>query len=243
MNLCMPQDRHSSSEPLTSHVTGYVFEYIRKNALRRGDSLPSEVRTSAELNVSRSIVREAFRSLEVSGIIEKGNGRSPRVGSVNGDFLARLLQHALSTQQMSFEHVLDVRTALEVKACELAAVLRTEADVQQLRAAVKGMKRAGATADEFVQHDLAFHRVLNAASENLLLKVLGSAIHEAARQTMFLGLQARRKRSEILAIVATHQDIADAVEKGDAKAAGVAMRRHFSEALHGFRKAQQGFDL
>lgn len=235
----MPTARTSVGQPLASYVTDYVFGYIRDNALRRGDSLPSEVQTSAELGVSRSIVREAFRSLEVSGVIEKGNGRSPRVGAVSGDFLARLLQHALSTQQMSFEGVLDVRMALEVKACERAAVLRRDMDVQCLREAVKGMKRPGATADEFVQHDLAFHRTLIHASDNLLLQVLGGAIHEAARQTMFAGLQSRRrKRTEILAIVATHQRIADAVERRDAKAAALAMRRHFADALQGYRKAQ-----
>jgi DNA-binding FadR family transcriptional regulator len=49
------------SDSLTIRVTGYIFDYIRDNELSTGESLPSELRTSTELNISRGIVREAFR--------------------------------------------------------------------------------------------------------------------------------------------------------------------------------------
>ena len=67
------------NDSLTIRVTDFIFDYIRNKGLSTGEALPSEMRTSTELNISRGIVREAFRSLEVAGIIEKENGRSPHL--------------------------------------------------------------------------------------------------------------------------------------------------------------------
>src|SRR5258708_12645511 len=94
------------NDSLTIRVTDFIFDYIRDKGLSTGESLPSELRTSTELNISRGIVREAFSSLEVAGILEKGNGRSPRVGVLNSSFLAHLLLHPISTTHISPHHVL-----------------------------------------------------------------------------------------------------------------------------------------
>src|SRR5580658_1980397 len=63
--------RSVATDSLTNRVTNYIFDHIGRNQLSAGEYLPSEVKTSTELNISRGIVREAFRSLEVTGIIEK----------------------------------------------------------------------------------------------------------------------------------------------------------------------------
>ena len=121
------------NDSLTMRVTDYIFDYIKDNELSTGETLPSELRTSTELNISRGIVREAFRSLQVAGIIEKENGRSPKVGVLNGEFLTHLMVHAISTKQISVQQVLELRTSVEMLAAELAARKRTRADVQRLR--------------------------------------------------------------------------------------------------------------
>src|SRR5580693_8194830 len=97
------------NDSLTMRVTDYIFSYIRDNELSTGESLPSELRTSTDLSISRGVVREAFRSLEAAGIIEKENGRSPRVGVLNGSFLTTLLVHAIATSQVSVKQLLELR--------------------------------------------------------------------------------------------------------------------------------------
>ncbi len=46
-----------------SQTIGIIARHIRSNGLGRGDRLPSETSLSRELNVSRSAVCEAFRSI------------------------------------------------------------------------------------------------------------------------------------------------------------------------------------
>src|ERR1700750_2336139 len=98
---------------LTVRVIDHIFDHIQKNGLSSGDTLPSEMRTSTDLKISRGIVREAFRSLEVTGIIKKENGRSPKVGFLDSSFLTHLMLHALTTSQISIKQVLEIRTILE----------------------------------------------------------------------------------------------------------------------------------
>lgn len=225
-----------SADTLGSRVTDFIFEHIRTNGLATGDSLPSELRTSTELQVSRGVVREAFHSLQVAGIIAKGNGRSPRVGTLNSDFLTQLVLHAVSTQQLSTEQVMDVRTAVEVRSAELAALRRTRADVQQLRSSIAGMRRSLDSAEDFVEHDVCFHSVINRATGNLLVDVIGSAMHGCMRQSMRSGIQQRRKKTELLEVVQVHIAIADAIEEREPAKAGMWMKRHFADARKALRR-------
>ncbi len=222
-------------------VTEYIFDYIRNNGLSSGESLPSELRTSTELNISRGIVREAFRSLEVAGIIEKVNGRSPRVGMLNNEFLTHLMHHALSTRQISADQVLDVRASIEVKAAEMAARRRTREDVKRLREAVAGMKNSCSDPEQFVAYDLVFHGVVNGATGNPLVEVICGSMHECMKESMRLGILYRHGEQEILQVAETHHLIADAIDKGSASRAAELMKKHFDEAkraLHGQEKQQ-----
>lgn len=220
-----------STDSLTIRVTNYIFDHIRKNQLSSGEGLPSELKTSTELNVSRGVVREAFRSLEVAGIIEKENGRSPKVGMLNSSFLTHLMMHAMLTRQVSFRQVLELRASIEVKSAELAARRRTRSDIQRLRAAVEGMRQSITKSNSFVQYDLDFHHVINSATGNPLLEVICGAMHESIKESMRVGLRKRRGPEEIMKVAEAHSAIVDAIEQGNAPQAATRMRKHFEETL------------
>jgi GntR family transcriptional regulator, transcriptional repressor for pyruvate dehydrogenase complex len=220
---------------LSEQVTGYIFNYIHDNQLQLGDKLPSELRTSAELKISRGIVREAFSSLSAAGIIESGNGRPPRVGELNSALLANLMHHALSTRQVSLEQVLDLRASIEVRAAELAAANRTDSDLKLLRSAVEGMRKFASVNDKFVLYDMRFHEVINAACGNILVQIIGSAIRESMAESIRRGLDSRQgrptiHRNKVLMVVKTHSEIVDAIEARQSKLSGRVMKRHFDEA-------------
>jgi GntR family transcriptional repressor for pyruvate dehydrogenase complex len=227
------------NDSLTMRVTDYIFDYIRDNDLSVGEALPSELRTSTDLSISRGIVREAFRSLEVAGIIEKENGRSPRVGVLNSSFLTDLMLHAISTKQISVKQVLELRTSIEVLAAELAARKRTRSDVQRLRAAVEGMRHSLGKPATFVQHDLDFHDLINRASGNLLIEVICMAMHKSMQESMRVGLLKRKGGADILKVIESHEAIVDAIEQQNAGLAGLLMKKHFSEAKTALAKVEE----
>lgn len=226
------------NESLTMRVTDYIFDYIKVNELSTGDTLPSELRTSTELNISRGIVREAFRSLQVAGIIEKENGRSPKVGVLNGEFLTHLMVHAISTKQISVPQVLELRTSVEMLAAELAARKRTPEDVQLLRVAAAGMRQHAGKPEMFVKYDLDFHDVINRASGNPLLEVICTAMHETMQVSMRIGIQKRRGSAEIMRVVESHEMIVDAIDKQNPGLAGLLMKKHFADAKAALAKVR-----
>ena len=222
---------------LSDRVAQHLMEYIRENGLTSGEKVPSEMRISSDLKISRGIVREAYRSLRSAGIIEISAGRSPRVGALTNTSFTHLLQHALSTQQASPAQVLDLRAAIEVRAAELAAEKRSATDISALRRAVSAMRRSGSRhSDQFVQNDMHFHAVIGNATANPLFSLIASALREAMEASIRAGLQSRTTQAQLVQVVDSHQDIVDAIEARDPARAAASMAHHFVEAknaLHG----------
>lgn len=224
---------------LSDRVAHHLMDHIRVNRLASGSRLPSEVRLSADLKISRGIVREAYRALRSAGILEISNGRSPRVGALRSTSLIHLLQHALATQQASAEQALDLRAAIEVRAAELAAEKHTAHDIEVLSRAVRGMKRARRDIDAFVQHDVRFHECLGNATGNPLFQLISSALGEAMAASARAGLESRSDQAQVMRVVDSHQEIVDAIAASDPRAAGACMERHFDDARRALARARE----
>src|ERR1041384_7280818 len=94
---------------LVEHVVEALQAHIRAEGLAPGDELPSETAFASELNVSRAVVREAFRSLAALKLIDIGNGRRARVSTMDKSVLAVVLDPVVQTNQITAQQILDVR--------------------------------------------------------------------------------------------------------------------------------------
>jgi DNA-binding FadR family transcriptional regulator len=131
----------ASDGTLSKRVTKYLIKHIQNNDLKPGDRVPSEVKVSGVLKISRGVVRQAYHSLPTAGILEIAMGRSPRVGELSHDSFTPLFSQTLTTAQASIEDILELRVAVEIHAAELAAIHRTHRHVEALRKAVQGMRK------------------------------------------------------------------------------------------------------
>jgi DNA-binding FadR family transcriptional regulator len=224
----MPRGSRAVTGNVADRVAKYLVGYIRRHALRPGAPLPSEVTASAELGVSRGIVREVYRSLSTSGIVETANGRRPRVSRVSNRVLTQLLQHALSTRQITAEQMLEMRRPIEQMAVELAAARRSDDDVAALRRTVATMKAASLTRETFVRADVRFHEIIGRATGNPLFGLVASALRESMELSVRAGL--RSARADFHQVVSTHEAIVDAIERGQPARASRLMAVHFDEA-------------
>jgi DNA-binding FadR family transcriptional regulator len=229
----VPQ-KEASSGNLSDYVSQHLIDYIRTNQLRSGAAVPSEVRVSSDLGISRGIVREAFRALKMAGILEISNGRSPRVGRINDEGIAQVLQHALSTEQATIEQVLDLRAAIEIRGAELAATHRTAQDVEALRKEVGNMQAFKAVQNRLIESDARFHETIAQATGNPLFAVVGSALRGSLTASIRAGLRNRTTVRQLDQIIATHKAIADAISDQDPVRARKYMAIHFDEAIRSF---------
>lgn len=230
-------------EKISDRVAVFVTRYIRDHRLRPGSSVPSELQISAELGVSRGIIREAYRTLSATGVLDTANGRAPRVGHLNNRALAQFLDHALSTDQASALEVLELRSPIEVRAAELAAETRSYSDVDAIHREVAIMETVGTVWEAFVSADVRYHAAIGRATGNRLFGVVGSALSESFVLSIRTGVRHRASRPQLKLMAEIHAAVAEAIADRDPERAGQAMRRHFDEARAGLLRLQNTRDL
>lgn len=228
-----PRDR-----PVTSsdRVVISIVEHIRRHQLSAGERLPSEGQTSAHLNVSRGVVREAYRSLSSAGIVKIANGSSPRVGLVSSRALTQILQHAIWTRQASATQALELRGPIEARAAELAAKRRTPEQVDALRRAVAEMRAGKTRRSAYIKADVRFHETMGRATGNPLFWLIGSALRQAMVASMRQSLAGRRSVEELDKVIETHALIVDAIDARRPAEARRLMHRHYDEAAEAIRR-------
>ena len=224
---------------LSERVTQYLVKHIHDNDLKPGDRVPSEVQVGSKLGISRGVVRQAYHSLRTAGILEIAMGRSPRVGELSHAAFTPLLLHALSTEQVSVEDVLELRFAVEIHAAELAATHRNSGHVEALRRAVEGMRKTMNDLDRFARIDVRFHQLIGNATGNPLFEIFSRALRGSLESSIRVGLRSRSTLAQIEKIVDTHQAIVDAIEAQQPSRARNLMALHFDEAKNALQVASK----
>lgn len=220
---------------LHSHVVEYLGSRIVDGSIAAGSVLLA-AEIEQQLQVSRSVVREAVRVLAQCGLVTS----TKRVGiRVQGperwnpfDSLVIRWRLASPQQGMQLRSLTELRISVEPMAAELAAQYSPAASREELMTLSAQMNHYGRSADlqRFLELDIRFHAVLLAASGNEMFANLAIPIAETLRGRTDLGLMPERPHEEALA---WHQAVADAVSNGDALAARSnmenIMRRTHSE--------------
>jgi DNA-binding FadR family transcriptional regulator len=197
-------------------------------AILRGDyapesTLPREAELMDSFGVSRTVLREALRTLTSKGLVES----RPKVGTrVRPRIAWNLLDadlldwYARVAEPMAFALKLqEMREMIEPFAAELAARAHSDETLALIENAHAAMA-AAQNVDEWVRADLRFHlSVLNACSNELLLP-LGTLIE----RTLEGQLRLNAKRADVFnASLAEHTAVFDAIKARDAHGARNAM--------------------
>ena len=153
-------------------------------------ALPPEPLLCEALGVSRSVVREAVKSLVAKGLLTTG----PKVGTrvqpadqwnwFDPDVIAWHSRGGLSREFVRDLH--ELRRVVEPAAVALAAERATATDLEHLETAFAGMSAAIAGGGDYVRHDLAFHQGLLAASHNRMLVHMSKALAALLRTSFEL---------------------------------------------------------
>ena len=216
---------------LVDRVLAVVQERIRAQNLRPGDAIPSEGALALDLGVSRAVVREAFRSLHALKLIEIGNGRRARVAAPDSSVLALLLDHAVHTDQTSVQQILDVRRTIELRTAALAALRRSDTEAALIAGHAAAMADHFGDSPRVMEHDIAFHEAIAAASRNPLFAQIVGAFHVVTRQTWPIGWRMRGTDTDRAASIACHKEIGAAILGRDPTRAEQAMAEHFDNTV------------
>ncbi|KQT08046.1 FadR/GntR family transcriptional regulator [Ramlibacter sp. Leaf400] len=177
-----------------------------------GASMPPEPLLGEELGVSRTVVREAVKSLVAKGLVSTG----PKVGTrvmpadqwnwFDPDVVVWQSQVGLTREFL--RDLQELRRVVEPAAVRMAAERATADDIAGIEAAYQGMRRAVEEGGDYVTHDLLFHQGLLRACHNRMLAQMSKALAALLRTSFEISTS--RKDGPRLSLP-LHRAVLDAV--------------------------------
>lgn len=157
---------------MTRSQTGKVYEgvlsqlqsYIERNHLKPGDKLPSERELSEQLQVGRSSIREAFRAMELLGLIETRRGEGTFMRAYRPYHMVELLSNFLLNESRTREELVTAKQMLEK---EVLTLLVGKLSRDQLNE----VDRICCEHEGKERHQLLFHYLFELCDQHLLLSM------------------------------------------------------------------------
>lgn len=206
-----------------------IRELITSGQLKSGDKLPPERKLAEKLGVGRTNVRDAIRKLEFYGILRTLPQSGTIVAGMGITALEGLITDVLKIENNDFSSLVETRVLLEIEATRLAAIRRTEADIVQIRKALKAYEQKVEQGVQAVEEDLMFHLTIADASKNTVLKSLMLIITpDIINSFLQLDVCKDGKRDRTLD---EHNIILKHIIAQEPDEAGVAMQAHLKEVF------------
>jgi DNA-binding FadR family transcriptional regulator len=194
------------------HTLDKLGQAILAGRYEVGASLPPEPVLCEEFGVSRTVVREAIKSLVAQGLLVTGPKLGTRVlpdehwNWFDPEVIAWQAQAGLSSEFV--RDLQELRLVVEPAAVRMAAVKATPQDILRLEQAYSGMKAAVEDGGDYVTHDLRFHQGLLQASHNRMLMQMGRALSSLLRMSFEISTRIMNGPRDSLPL---HRAVLDAV--------------------------------
>ena len=207
--------KQKNGMPLAQAASEDIIEMIRSNHMKPGDRLENEYELAKKLNVGRSTVREAVKSLETRNILTIKRGAGTFISKNEGVAVDPLGISLMGKDEEMALELLDVRMLLEPESAALAAIHANKnevAEISRQNRKVIGMIRKG------------LHQLIAEATRNRIIAKLVPIIQQSVGLTVEM---TSKRLSETT--VSFHEQIVEAITRGDASGARSAMIAHISE--------------
>ena len=214
---------------LVEYVADRLKQYIHASGLKAGDRLPSQDELAARLGVSRNVVREAIKGLEMVGIVTSRHGGGVFVTSFDARPLASSIAFRLQSIEpwQRLQYLFEARERFELGYVDLVVQRMTPEDRAGVEQSLALMRERSALGEPIpFELDYMFHRSLLEAAHNPLISCVGEILQE-----LFL-LLARRPAPEHAPdprfVVERHQALYDTILSGDVARARAALQEHIA---------------
>ncbi|MFM0327582.1 FadR/GntR family transcriptional regulator [Caballeronia glebae] len=225
---------------LTAQLVDALRAQIDSQELKAGNRLATEAEMVQRFGVSRTVVREALSRLQAAGFVETRHGIGTFVCEAGHSPLLQL-DPADVAGSIDALAILELRISLETESAGLAAMRCDAARLATMRSALADFSRSVSEATDTVSPDLRFHMEIAHATGNRyfveIMEHLGTRMIPRTRITA-TPIPREQNAEYLLRVNREHEQIADAIERGDADSARTAMRLHLINSRERLRRAQ-----
>lgn len=213
---------------LATAVVENMVDRIVAGEIPVGSALPTEPALCEMFGVSRTVVREAVKSLEGMRLVRAQQGLGTRVrAAADWDLLDPVVLEASvrhDAERSILEDLVSVRRALEGQMAGQAAEAASEEQLAQIEAALHEVQAEVDDTTRFFRADLAFHDAIMEASGNRFARAVIQTVNaEAFRSVRYIG---EPTREDCRQSNREHQEIYEQLRARDAAKAARAMDNH-----------------
>ncbi|WP_136684067.1 FadR/GntR family transcriptional regulator [Falsirhodobacter xinxiangensis] len=229
-------------KPRGSH--GVVVEElglaIVSGQIAEGAILPGDPDLMERFGVSRTVVREAMKTLAAKHLIEAKSRVGTRVlprdrwNFIDADVIGWRLRAGIDLEFAM--HLAEMRLALEPSAAALAARHATSDELVELYAIAARMEDPAHTRESIAKVDLDFHVAIARMSRNPFMRSVTSLI-EAALAVMFHLSSPASSPDGLSLLASNHLRIVHAIAARDAPRAADAMRNVINVGVEGLERS------
>jgi GntR family transcriptional regulator, transcriptional repressor for pyruvate dehydrogenase complex len=214
-----PLGRRKAYEEVADKLRAHIFSAAGKT----GERLPTERELAAQFGVSRVVIREAIRALELGGLLQVKKG--PKGGIfISADHqrpITESIANLLGRGDARLKDLFEVRLLIEPYAAERVARIGTPRDFAALAALVEEADAEHAGGADIRHLNIELHRRIIRMSRNPVLAVVGETV-----LTMLADrLQSVRSTAPSGVALELHKQLMVALRKRNAAAARAIMQR------------------
>jgi DNA-binding FadR family transcriptional regulator len=214
----MFRDSNAIVRNVHSQVTDRIGISIVRGDIIAGEALPPEMEICKLIDVSRTVVREAIRTLTGKGLLESRAKSGTRVRPPKrwNQLDPDVLRWQLETSDIDsyLTKLLQLRCAVEPSAAALAATGANKDDIAQIRSGYDGMVAAKVN-ESFVIADIAFHQAIYFATHNEFFWPIAQMFEITLRQSFTIAARGSHRARALL----EHRAVLDAIIARDSDGA------------------------
>ncbi len=202
-----------------------IIDLIISGELKNGDKLPGERLLAEKLSTSRASIREAFRTLEIIGLLEVRHGGGTYVQDFQIiPFLSTIAPLFFRNMDIMGE-LMDFRLMLEESAVKTAAKHGKPETLEKMAAALENMKSSDPAVAE--RADIDFHMTIFSATGNRIFELAGEVLSYLVNTSIHTSRSRLAENGEITGRwLEDHGKILAAVMNRQPEEAGKALRGH-----------------
>lgn len=197
---------------------------ILSGRFKPGERMPSERELTEQFRVSRVVVREAVRELEIKGLVKilQGQTGGAYVTDLSFDHLNNAFLDLFLYNKLSVAELMNTRLLIECEIARLAAGNVHPESAQRLHDALDAEGSGGLAHPQLVSKRLRIHHILAEMSANRLLQAIASSLYQLTGEII---LEVKPVK-EVIHRPEEHAEIVRAVLAGNPGLAADAMKRH-----------------
>ncbi len=232
--------RNVKARRVSKNIADQIQTAILNGDLKVGDRLPSENDLITHFGVSKSSLREAYRTLEAYGLLEikQGMNGGAFVKKVDIEVVKNGLENYLFFTTPTLEQYTQFRIFNEPQIIKAAAGKITREDIEELKKNVEEMEQEP-EGEKFYSHlDVAFHRKIAEIGGNPIVSMIIESVQSALVRLKRIIVTDR----EFLDMVCRgHWEIVAALEEKDPEKASYCMLKHINDVEEGMRRCEKKY--